>query len=203
MGGFGSGRRFRLDSKATVGECLSLDVRRLQRQGALCPWSETPLEWKDKEGNSTSRITIKGFTNHVILAYTMPKSRDESKSLDYKVILEWTSCHYGGQRRWFKCPAKGCGRRVSALYLSGKYFLCRTCQNLGYQSQREDRAGRLRWRAQRIRVQLGGSMNLLEPFPPKPKHMRREKYWFLYMKAQHATHTSLEMELARLTGEKE
>ena len=202
MGGRGSGRRFRWDSKATVGECLSLDVRTLQRQGALRPWSETLWVWKDDEGKAISKVTIKGFPNHILLTYAMRKNGDDSESLAYKVLFEWTNCNYGGRRQWVKCPGTACGRRVAILYLGGKYFLCRKCQNLGYQSQREDRAGRLRWKAQQIRRRLGGSMNLLEPFPPRPKYMHRVKYWLLDMKADHWGNKSLEMSLAKITGEK-
>jgi hypothetical protein len=35
---------------------------------------------------------------------------------EYAVLLEWTRCHYGGERAWFRCPVIGCGRRVAILY---------------------------------------------------------------------------------------
>ena len=70
------------------------------------------------------------------------------------------------------------------------------------QRQCEDRVGRLRWRAQEIRAKLGGTMNLFESFPPKPKYMRWAKYCLLHEKAEHASHTSLEMGLAKFTGKK-
>ncbi len=34
-------------------------------------------------------------------------------------------------------------------------------------------------KAQRIRTVLGGSANLVQPFPVKPKYMRWKKYWRL------------------------
>jgi hypothetical protein len=45
-------------------------------------------------------------------------------------------------------------------------------------------------------------MDLFESFPPKPKYMRWVKYWLLHEKAEHASHTTLEMALAKLIGEK-
>jgi hypothetical protein len=51
------------------------------------------------------------------------------------IELEKTSCNFGGQRYWMKCP--GCGKRVRKLYSPPHktYFRCRTCYDLIYQSQ--------------------------------------------------------------------
>lgn len=38
--------------------------------------------------------------------------QDES----YPVGLDTTPCHLGGERSWFLCPARGCGKRVAILY---------------------------------------------------------------------------------------
>ncbi|MEI6127263.1 MAG: hypothetical protein WCQ99_12005 [Pseudomonadota bacterium] len=48
-----------------------------------------------------------------------------------------TLVYFGGSRYWFLCPGRGCGRRVGKLYGAGKYFLCRHCYNLTYDSCRE------------------------------------------------------------------
>ena len=37
----------------------------------------------------------------------------------YPVFLDTTLCHIGGERHWFLCPARGCGRRVAILYGGG------------------------------------------------------------------------------------
>jgi hypothetical protein len=60
----------------------------------------------------------------------------ETEKLDYKVNLLSTFCRYGGMRWWFECPHAGCQRRVRILYQSGKYFVCRKCARLWYDSQR-------------------------------------------------------------------
>jgi hypothetical protein len=56
--------------------------------------------------------------------------------VDYRVQLETTPLHFGGERWWFRCPDAGCGRRVRKLYLApgGTYFACRYCYHLTYDS---------------------------------------------------------------------
>lgn len=68
---------------------------------------------------------------------------EDKEELDYKVQLVTTPCNLGGLRYWFVCPLvvndRPCGKRVGKLYLppGGKYFGCRSCYNLTYQSQKE------------------------------------------------------------------
>jgi hypothetical protein len=84
------------------------------------------------------------------------------------------------------CPGAGCGRRVAKLYGPGKYFLCRHCYDLRYESQREDKKTRALRKAQKIRTRLGGSANMLEPFPEKPKGMHLDTYIRLWWKHNEA-----------------
>lgn len=60
------------------------------------------------------------------------------EEIDEMVVLTSTKCHFGGQRHWFTCPAirdgRMCGKRVGVLYLGHKFFLCRHCLNLTYDS---------------------------------------------------------------------
>lgn len=78
------------------------------------------------------------------------------------------------------CPGARCGRRVAVLYGLGRYFLCRHCYNLRYESQHEDKTHRALRRAQKIRKWLGGSANMMEPFPEKPKGMHWKTYERLF-----------------------
>jgi hypothetical protein len=65
--------------------------------------------------------------------------------------LEWTACNFGRERPWFVRPRAECGRRVAILYGPGKYFLCRHCYDLRYESQREDNKDWALRRAQKMR----------------------------------------------------
>ena len=94
--------------------------------------------------------------------------------------VTWTACHLGGQRPWFVCSVycngRYCGRRAAVLYGAGELFACRRCYGLAYVSQQEAPMHRGVYRAQKIRMRLGGSANLCEPFPEKPKRMHRRTY---------------------------
>jgi hypothetical protein len=78
------------------------------------------------------------------------------------------------------CPGARCGRRVAILYGPGRHFLCRHCYDLGYESQRDNKTYRALRRAQKIRERLGGSANVTEPFPEKPRGMHRRTYERLF-----------------------
>jgi hypothetical protein len=110
--------------------------------------------------------------------------------------LTWTACNFGGERPWFICPGAGCGRRVAVLYGPGRYFLCRHCYELVYESQRNNAIERALHKAQSIRKHLGGSANMMEPFPEKPKGMHHDTYMRLFWE-----HHEAEME--QLAGMRE
>jgi hypothetical protein len=90
----------------------------------------------------------------------------------------WTKCPRGGRRPWFLCepPGRYCGRRVALLYSGGELFACRRCYGLAYESQQQSEFLRGLRKAQKIRVRLGGTPNLLHPFPEKPKGMHWRSY---------------------------
>jgi len=64
---------------------------------------------------------------------------EEKEYMNYKVQLTTTPCNYGKNRYWFICPLtkneKYCGRRVGVLYKIGKWFGCRHCGEIAYNSQ--------------------------------------------------------------------
>lgn len=105
----------------------------------------------------------------IVLDYRWREWGTEWEDVSERVLLTSTSCTYGGQRRWFICP-----------------HCCRYCHNLAYESQREDRCGRLLRKVQSIRSRLGGSTYLADPFPPKPKGMHGTTYRRLQREAEEA-----------------
>src|SRR5262249_51446223 len=65
------------------------------------------------------------------------------------------------------------GRRKDPIHRT-KLACCRRCHRARYVSQRQGSQGRKRLAAAKLRLrQLGGLADIREPFPPKPKWMRR------------------------------
>jgi hypothetical protein len=136
-------------------------------------------------GEAVGSVVVRTEADAVILTLKSCSSASgESKSLGQRVPLVWTRCHLGGARPWFQCTGhsdgQGCGRRAAKLYLGrSSAFACRCCHNLAYASQSENPRYRAISRAQKLRMRLGASANLLERFPPKPRGMHRRTYYRL------------------------
>ena len=179
MGGSGSGRWQR--GKDTTSDMRALDVRRLQRDGFLTPGRWFSWKWS-RNGEEVGSIQISTKADRVMLSYRSRSNGGDWQPIEYPVQLEWTACHLGGQRAWFRCPARGCGRRVAILF-GGTVFACRHCHRLAYASQRERAGDRAIRRADRIRDKLDWEPGILNGDGGKPKGM----HWRTYerLKAQH------------------
>lgn len=90
------------------------------------------------------------------------------QDMNDRVRLDRTSCHYAGERAWFRCPVRVCGRRVAILY-GGKVFAYRKCYDLASPSQREDASDRARGVAKNSAPGLDG----MAEFLTKPAENRR------------------------------
>jgi hypothetical protein len=91
-----------------------------------------------------------------------------------KIAIHWTPCRFGGERPWFGC---GCGRSVVNLCSpSGDRFACRRCYGLAYATQHAMPRDRNLLKAQKIQMGLGGSANMLDEFPERPKSMHWKRY---------------------------
>ena len=183
MGAEGSGNWYRFDKKTTTGECHSVDVRNLHREGLLTPGHWFSLRWS-RAGRETGSIkgvvSRDGQPEQITLLYRHRSGPSgEWEDVQEPVALTWTACNFGGARPWFVCPGAGCGRRVALIYGPERYFLFRHCYDLVYESQRENGMTRALHRAQAIREMLGGSANMTKPFPERPKGMHHETYWRL------------------------
>jgi hypothetical protein len=66
----------------------------------------------------------------------------------------------------------------------GMNFMCRDCAGLSYECRRLDRSNRALLQARKIRMKLGGSPAVTDPFPPRPKGMHRTTYARLNAKAE-------------------
>jgi hypothetical protein len=138
----------------------------------------------------------------MVLLYRHRAPGDEWEDVEEPVYFDWTPCNYGGERRWFICPIVGCGNRVAVLYGAGKYFACRHCYNLTYESQREDTIGRAIRRKHKNIERLGGEIDDLY-YPEKPKGMHWKTYDRLMAEADYynqVTETYLAKWLSVLRG---
>jgi hypothetical protein len=98
------------------------------------------------------------------------------KTKDFTIVLDSTACAIRGMRRWFKCPTRGCERRVAALFLDGQVLACRNCHQLVYESQRRGPRDRAIAKAISIRRTLGGAPQLFAAHPARPSRMRVVTY---------------------------
>lgn len=151
-------------TRASVDACEVFDINELNRRGHLPtpPADETWISFRITEGNGNGQ-TVTQYLR-----------------------VERVPRHFGGVRPYFRC---WCGRRAEKLYqLCGHgFYRCRRCQNLAYQSQREDAADRAFRRLGKIKARLGGDPDILASFPPKPRDMWRrtyERHWHRYLEAE-------------------
>ncbi len=192
MGGSGSGRQWGC-GRATVEDGLSLDINKLIRDGNIRPgqWCSGTLSWTRVA--SDEEVGSIGYEANLMApdqAWVRLHYRVNDEPQDYRVTLETTRPNYGGKRWWFRCPATGW--RVAKLHLppGGQIFASRRAYGLAYRSHRERSHDRALTRTQDIRVKLGGSPSLAEPFPDKPKGMWWRTYWRLRGEAQEAEYRS-------------
>jgi hypothetical protein len=151
----------------------------MSRKGCLEPWQS--YSWKWENG---CNLDVETTPDAIELFYTISRNSLPGEKVHIKIALSRTACNYGGECLWFRCPSRGCGRRVARLYLAGKYFLCRHCHDLAYSSQREGKEFRLMNKARKIYRRLGvNSYNDLF-LEPKPKGMHLTTYEQLVNRAQ-------------------
>lgn len=176
MGGIGSGSYYRIHAKDMVGK--RLNIHELKKKGFLKPGTNITTSWSrngQKYASIGGTVTEKGL----MMNYTV-----NGEAVCYEVPFTWTECNYGGERPWFQCPK--CYARIAVIYLKDKYFLCRKCQDLSYESQRVSDSDRMALKANRIRERLGGDAGMLNLFPDKPKGMHWKTYYELKRKAERA-----------------
>ena len=94
----------------------------------------------------------------------------------YTVGLDAVAQPLGGVRWWYECPLTG--RRCAILYRppGAARFASREAYGLAYASQRMSPSMRRIHKLRKGVVRLGGSVNVGEPIPPRPKGMREATY---------------------------
>lgn len=194
MGGLGSGRSTGSGGPTCEG-CHAIDVRAYARKKLLTPGTSGWTRWYRCDEESGSIGFIAGHDSITLKFRTQPYGGDW-EDVEQRVGLSHTTPHFGGRRPWFQCPR--CWRRCAKLY-GGSRFYCRKCRGLSYESQREDLASRLLSRAQKIRMRLGGTANMIEPFPERPIGMHRNTYDRIWAKA-HALEYTMNRAMLEMLG---
>lgn len=124
-----------------------------------------------------------------------------------RIGIDWTSCHYGGERPYFICPV--CKRRARRLYVAHLREApvttwvgsqCRICLGLAYKTQSAYPPDRAAMKAKRIRRRIGGILSggMNTPFPDKPKGMHWRTYYTAYKTAMDAEHSYFSYHLPML-----
>ena len=86
MGGSGSGRHWHWNTKNTIDDYRSIDVRRWAREGLLTPGRCFGWQWFI-EGEKVASIQVQAAHGQVHLIYRSRDYGDEWESLDYPVRL--------------------------------------------------------------------------------------------------------------------
>ncbi len=174
MGGPGSGRLLRFNTKPTVERQTYIDIRWMKRQNALIPGTVGTLSWS-LHGNKRGGVHFEVTKNRLILKYRHRERKDTWKDIEQVVEFDQTPCNYGGYRKWFLCSK--CEQRVEILYGAGKYFLCRDCHNLTYASCNTSPTKRLFNKINRLKRKIGVEPGIMDSIPEKPKGMHRATFY--------------------------
>ena len=173
MGGEGSGRYGRSGTKRTIEEVPALDVRAWAREGLLVEGQWFSATMTGRGGGHSVTVQVEDDSVQILRQFEAPPGR---APIGFRVQLDRTYPRFGGVRYWFLCPRPDCNRRMALLYPAGREFACRRCLNLTYPSQSENRRWRALRQAQKIRVRLGASANVMTPFPLRPRGMHVRTY---------------------------
>ena len=167
MGGLGSGR-VSAQHRAKVEHTRHIPSGWVQeRMGVLRAGATITVSWK-QGGQPFGEAGITFFDKRLHIVYRMRSGGGELWQDVHEVVeLSYTEPHFGGKRLWFHCPH--CGRRVAVLYCS-EVVACRKCLHLSYRTESEDAIDRLRSKAAKIKVRLGG-----DPYQ-RPKRMHRNTF---------------------------
>ncbi len=183
MGGIGSGRgavdtspRDYVDSTASLGVADLWDNDVLPSGG--------PARWEQRSAGATLYVVAYVLNGKVVITVAHAGPDGRPRTAEATVTLSWSDCHYGGRRAWLLCPAwdgpAPCERRVADLYLTAQGLMCRHCAGLGYRSDHAQPWLSPLSRARKILRSLGGSGDLAEEFPPRPRGMHDVTYRRLY-----------------------
>jgi len=147
-------------------------------------------------GEPSGSINYTMYENTMELNFRVRDYWDEEwESVQQTIWFDRTPCHYGGNRKWFRCPE--CDRRVGLLYGGDVLFLCRHCYRLPYASQGEGYPDRLSRKLDKISDKLQADEYTVIDDLWKPKWMHWRTFYRLTMAEIDADERSTNAFLAR------
>ena len=175
--------------RRTVEQTRSIDISALKRAGFII--GKLPGNWWVHR----YKLFEEGIWPKTWNERTIVLKERETLRLTY---APW---NFGGRRAYLLCD---CGRRVGKLYSPpGQPWRCRHCYDLTYRARQVSSRDRLLMRAQKIRQDLGGTANMLDDFPAKPKGMHWKRYNRLrriHDRAERSALSLLAVRVYRLSG---
>jgi hypothetical protein len=148
-----------------------LDVNQLAERGCLQPGCSSTCQ--STHGSEVASINLRAEAEQLHLSYPT-RVEDRERYVTDAIPIVHLPCRFGGSRAYFICPGPrgtDCGRRITKLHLSNRYFLCRHCAKLAYASQFETSWQRALRRANKLKRRLGMGVELAEPLAERPKGM--------------------------------
>lgn len=160
--------------------CLAEDCRQLAIRQAPGDGGSVSLQWQEK-GEPEARATLTCEGDQVSIAYRW-REGETWRARRQTVGLKFDVPHFGGVRRFWRCPLCQGGARKLYAGDDGR-FACKRCLRLAHRSQRQKTWRRALARAAKIRGYCGGGGGPADPFPSRPKRMRRAVYEALRVEA--------------------
>jgi hypothetical protein len=151
--------------RTTCESCRSIDVRRWHREGRLHSGQHFSCSWMaGGEPTGSIRVSTEG---------------DAASRWSATMVCLFSLL----QRPLLWAPSRDTLRRRRVVCLSPVLWpgVCKPARNTDARGIRQ---------ARKIRTRLGGSANLCEPFPEKPKRMRRLTYQRLQARAEAASRSA-------------
>ena len=204
MGGFRRGAGTLRNS--TVEASFRLRVSAIAKGGLLVPGARLNGTVQSRDGY-TGRVSgavaldidIAEDVGTVRLRLARPDAAGIMQAVGDQVVTIVASRQPRGGLRWrFVCPRTG--DRCETLFSpsGASAFAGRTAWRLSYLSQRRSVRDRPLERARGIRLALGGTANMMDPFPDKPVGMWWRTYDRIRARARQAEKASLGIYAARL-----
>lgn len=126
------------NKKQTIDNVLRIRIKDLMAASFFQKSQLGTINWNGKWKDSSAVIKYNKEEGYIEISYTCNHS--EAIRLQIPVVI--THPNFGGVRYWFKCPF--CGKKITTLYITRKYFSCRKCNNLTYRSQQYSYYDRMR-----------------------------------------------------------